>query len=198
MFPRLTPVIKNLIIINVVFFVLIFIMNRSNLNIPAYLPLQNPKTDAFQPFQLVTNMFTHFSPGHIFFNMLGLYFFGPLIENRIGGQRTFIAYVAGGLFSSIIYLIFYTFVQGRAFALLGASGAVYTILILAALYYSKMKVTLIFPPITLTMGVMALLYIGYDLISFLGGYNTGIAHLAHLGGAAMGGILWYYWERIRK
>ena len=42
---------------------------------------------------------------------------------------------------------------------------------------------------------MALLYIGYDVISFLGRSNSGVAHLAHLGGAAMGGILWYVWEK---
>lgn len=196
MLPRLTPVVKNLIIINVAIFIMLFIMIRGNLSLYEYFPLYSPKDAMFQPFQLVTSMFTHFSPFHILFNMIGLYFFGPLIESRIGGQKTFIAYIAGGLFSSIVFLLFYTFVEMRAFALLGASGAVYTILTLCALYFTKTKVRLLFPPVTLTIGLMVALYIGYDLISFLGRSSSGVAHLAHLGGAAMGGILWFYWEKM--
>ena len=195
MFQRLTPVTKNLIIVNVVVFVMIFIMQRSYINIPEYLPLYNPRTANFQPFQLVTSMFTHFQPFHILFNMIGLYFFGPLVEQRIGGQKTFIAYIAGGLFSAIVFLLFYTFIKSSNFALLGASGSVYTILILAALYFKNAKVRLLFPPVTMTLGLMALLYIGYDVISFLGRSNSGVAHLAHLGGAAMRGLLWMIWEK---
>lgn len=195
MFQRLTPVTKNLIIVNVVVFVMIFIMQRSYIIIPEYFPLYSPKTLNFQPFQLVTTMFTHFKPIHILFNMIGLYFFGPLVEQRVGGQRMFIAYIAGGLFSAIVFVSFYTFIGDTNFKLYGASGSVYTILILAALYFKNARVQLIFPPVTMTLGLMALLYIGYDVVSFLGRANTGVAHLAHLGGAAMGGILWLIWEK---
>lgn len=194
MFPPLTPVIKNLIIINVAIFVMIQIMASGNLSIPEYLPLYRPGTPNFQPFQFVTTMFTHFDLMHLLFNMIGLFFFGTLVEQRIGAKKTYLAYILGGIFSAAVFMLYYK----TTAPLLGASGAVYTMLILCALYFKNMKVQLLFPPITLTMGVLALLYLGYDLFSFFRNAGGNIAHLAHLGGAAMGLILWFSWEKLGK
>lgn len=198
MFQRLTPVIKNLIIINVVVFVIINIMISTGTPQYRYFLLYNASDNMFQPFQFVTTMFSHMSIGHLFFNMLGLFFFGPVLEQRIGEKKMIIAYILGGLFSSVAFFVYNSYLAQNNFSLLGASGAVYTVLVLTAMYYPKMKVQLIFPPIPLTMGLMVALYIGYDVYSMLARQGTGIAHLAHLGGAAMGFILYLFWEKLKK
>lgn len=202
MMQPLTPVIKNLIIVNVIFFVLIYSLKLMGNGWEDFFPLYNLNTfggdaiTSFRPYQIVTTMFTHFGPSHLFFNMLGLYFFGPLVEKTIGAKKTLIAYLAGGAFSATVFMVFYTYViNNPGFALLGASGALYTILVIAAMYYPKMTVQMIFPPIKLKMGLLIAIFIGIDLYSFFTGARPGIAHLAHLGGAAMGFILYYIWNK---
>ncbi|MDA9773354.1 rhomboid family intramembrane serine protease [Saprospiraceae bacterium] len=198
MFRSITPVVKNLLIINVLMFVVIMSIEGAGLPFAQYLPLHNYGTSAFKPFQLVTTMFTHYDPSHLFFNMIGLFFFGPMLENRIGSKNTLIAYIAGGLFSAVIYLIFYTFIEYNGFSLLGASGAIYTIVVMSAIHFTNQRVQLLIPPIPMKLGFMAAIFITIDIIGFKVGAATGIAYLAHLGGAAMGFMLYYYWEKLKR
>lgn len=193
--PPITPVVKNMIIINVVVFVLIQIALAQGVRADLIMPLHNFSDPLFQPFQFVSTMFTHFSIGHLFFNMLTLFFFGPLVENRIGTKKTFIAFMAGGVLAGIAFFLFNSFVNSTPFALLGASGAVFTILTLAACYYPNSKAGLLFIPIQIPLKYLALIFIAIDLFSFSSGARSGIAHLAHLGGAAVGFILYYIWEK---
>lgn len=190
---RITPVILNLIIINVLVFVAI------KVSPPIFgelMPLYNYNSGLFKPFQIVTNVFTHYSPSHLFFNMLGLFFFGPLVENTIGGKKTLVAFLTGGILSAVIYLVYYSFIVSspRNFALLGASGGLYTILTIAAVYYPKQRVQLLFPPIPLKLGLLIAIYIGSDLYFFLSEAGDGVAHLAHLGGAFIGFVLAKFWK----
>lgn len=191
----LTPVIKNLIIVNVAVFVIIFIMQRANVPFYQYFPLYNLQSTGFQPFQFVSSMFTHFSIGHIFFNCLTLYFFGPMIEHTIGPKKTLIAYIAGGLFSAVIFFLVYSFIIPSNFALLGASGAVYTIIVLCAMYYPNAKAGLLFIPIQIPLKILVAIFITIDILFMSGRVATGIAHLAHLGGALMGFILYIIWNK---
>lgn len=94
--PPMTPLVKNLLIINVVVFALLNLLPY--LGIPtggmsAYLALHYPTSESFHPIQLVSHFFVHGGLTHIFFNMFGLVMFGPLLERRYGGQRFLILYL---------------------------------------------------------------------------------------------------------
>jgi membrane associated rhomboid family serine protease len=103
--------------------------------------------------------------------------------------------MAGGVLASLAFFLFNTFVVTSTFHLLGASGAVFTILTLAACYFPNSKAGLLFIPIQIPLKYLALIFIAIDLFSFSRGANSGIAHLAHLGGAAVGFILYFLWEK---
>ncbi len=94
--PPLTPVVKNLLIINVVVFAAIFLLPYLGINtniLANYLALHYPASDRFHPIQLVSHFFVHGGLTHIFFNMFGLVMFGPLLEARYGGKRFLILYL---------------------------------------------------------------------------------------------------------
>ncbi len=94
--PPLTPVVKNLLIINVVIFAAIFLLPYLGFNtnlLADYLALHYPTSDRFHPIQLVSHFFVHGGLTHIFFNMFGLVMFGPLLEARYGGKRFLILYL---------------------------------------------------------------------------------------------------------
>ena len=95
--PPLTPIVKNLLIINVAVFAILFLL--PNLGIPMgewsdFLALHYPTSERFHPIQLVTHFFVHGGLTHIFFNMFGLFMFGPLLEMRYGPRRFLILYLA--------------------------------------------------------------------------------------------------------
>lgn len=94
--PPLTPVVKNLLIINVAIFALIFLGSYLGLPTAAWaqdFALYYPTSENFRPIQLVTHFFMHGGLTHIFFNMFGLYMFGPLLEVRYGPKRFLILYL---------------------------------------------------------------------------------------------------------
>ncbi|QDU34777.1 Rhomboid protease GluP [Poriferisphaera corsica] len=136
--------------------------------------------------------FLHGGLGHIFFNMLGLYFFGPLIE-RWWGSRRFLAFylicgVGGSILMSLMGFVGILDV-GPNTILVGASGSLFGILVAAAVLYPDMRVQMLFPPIPISMRAMALIFLGIALfVSFGGGENAG-GQAAHLGGALFGYLL---------
>ena len=109
---RITPIVKNFLIINVLLFVATYIVGtRFNTDLTSYLALYYPGSQNFQPYQFVTYMFMHGGIGHIFFNMYALWMFGSAIENDWGGKRFFIYYFFTGIGAAILhcfvnYLIF--------------------------------------------------------------------------------------------
>ncbi len=94
--PPLTPVVKNLLLINVAVFAILFLLPYVGVDtreLSDYLALHYPASDRFHPIQLVSHFFVHGGLTHIFFNMFGLIMFGPLLEARYGGQRFLILYL---------------------------------------------------------------------------------------------------------
>ena len=94
--PPLTPVVKNLIIINVVVFAALYLLPYLGIdtgNLADNLALRYPTSDDFRPYQLVSHFFVHGGLTHIFLNMFGLYMFGPLVERRYGSQRFLLLYL---------------------------------------------------------------------------------------------------------
>ena len=184
----LTDVVKNLLIINVLVYVTLnFLLPQ--LELQSYFSLYPYESEMFKPIQVVTSMFNHDprSFSHLLFNMMGLYFIGPIVEHTLGPKRFLFLYLSSGLLSSLFHLFF---ANGIA---VGASGAIYGVLLSLALMYPNLKM-MIFPiPFEIKAIVLVGIFIAYDLISGLNQFSTGIAHFAHLGGAAMGGFLTFYW-----
>lgn len=100
MFGRITPVVRNLLIINVGIY---FLSRIFNLNLNEYLSLRNLHSEYFLPFQFFTYMFLHGGTWHLFSNMFGLFIFGPLLEQFWGPKRFLIFYLVTGIGAGILY-----------------------------------------------------------------------------------------------
>ncbi|SHK27181.1 rhomboid family intramembrane serine protease [Epilithonimonas mollis] len=105
MFPQLTPVTKNIIIINVAFFIGTFLFQNLNIDLEALLAGYFPLSPNFRSWQIITHMFMHGSIMHILFNMLTLYSFGPVLEQVLGQKKFIILYFASGLGGFALYNI---------------------------------------------------------------------------------------------
>jgi membrane associated rhomboid family serine protease len=130
-----------------------------------------------QPWTLVTYMFLHGGLGHLFFNMLSLFFFGPRLEMRLGSRRFLILYLVSGITGGLLHLIF-----SPQAAVVGASGAVFGVMLGFARYWPRDQILIwgVFPVearwMVAGMTVLALFF------GFQPGGGGGIAHFAHLGG----------------
>ncbi len=197
---RLTDVVKNLLIINViVYLALNFTMLSSFFNYFVLYPLGS---DQFQPVQLLTSMFNHapINPElrwggsiglmHIFGNMLTLCFFGPALENYWGPKRFLLFYLLCGFGADFFHLF-----AGGGSPVLGASGAIAGVLLGFAYYNPSAKIMLLFPPIPIKAKYLVGGLLLFDLYAGLTSMGTGIAHFAHLGGAMVGAILLFFFKK---
>jgi membrane associated rhomboid family serine protease len=156
----------------------------------------------FQVWRVVTYQFLHADFFHILFNMIGLFFFGRLLEQWWGSKRFLAFYLMCGVAGVVPYTVIGLVAPNmivdagdasgevvRHVGLIGASGSIYGILIGCAVLFPKQRVQLLFPPIPMTMRTMALVFMGITVLSVIAGTpNTG-GELAHLGGAALGFFL---------
>jgi membrane associated rhomboid family serine protease len=219
-FLRTTPIVLNLIIINVLAFLAQkFIGGNDEPNRAADLfALHHYKSDFFKPYQIVTHMFMHGSFGHLFFNMLALFMFGNMIERAWGPKRFLIFYIICGLaaafaqlgnyaidFWKVDHMVLgndlnaqYQSILQRAYTV-GASGAIMGIFAAFAYLFPNTEL-MIFPiPIPIKAKFAVAIMAAIDL--FGGVYPTAggnIAHFAHLGGLAMGFILLIIWNKANK
>jgi len=198
---RLTSVVKNLIIINVIIYFGIETLpdipwdKYTNLGALYYF-----KSDNFYPFQLITSLFMHANLQHLFMNMLGLFFLGPTVEQALGSKRFLILYLLAGLGGSLLSMgidvvEFYRFGRIMNVASLGASGCVYGVVIAFITMFPNRKLMLFPIPIPIKAMYLGLAAVGYAL--FAGITDTvpgGIGHFAHLGGALVGFIMVHYWK----
>ena len=135
---------------------------------------------------LVTYMFVHADFGHFIFNMWGMMIFGPILERAVGRSRVLSAYLICGLLGAAIWYVF----NMKSYAnLMGASAAVVGYLVAAAVLFPDERMRLLFPPIDVSLKTLAIVFVGIDVLML---FNTGgrVAHLAHLGGA-VGGLLMF-------
>lgn len=153
-------------------------------------PTSNPY---FRPWQVVTYGFLHGGFFHLLFNMMGLYFFGPVLEQRWGRTR-FLVYYAVCLVGAALVQLAVAAMMGTGGPVVGASGAVLGVLLAFAVLYPDEKIYFnLFIPIKAKYFVP--LYALIDLYAGLSGANTGIAHFAHLGGMLAGLPLALAWKR---
>jgi membrane associated rhomboid family serine protease len=233
-FNLLPPVIKNLLIINGLFFVATYTLYNINyINLWEMLRLYFPASSEFKPYQIFTHMFMHGDIGHLFFNMFALWMFGNTLENLWGGKKFLTYYMLTGLGATAIYMGIHSieffdlvsqvdsetykeirnesyavYSSGKAYtnplfnqlalvmnsSVLGASGAVFGILLAFGMTFPNATVYLYFAiPIKVKYFVA-----GYGALELLNGIfntNDGIAHTAHLGGMIVGYFLIRYWRK---
>src|SRR5687767_504154 len=141
---RLTPVVRNLIIINVIVFIF---QTISDDVLTQYLALYNQESGYFKPYQLFTYMFAHGSFSHIFFNMLSLAFMGPILEAFWGQKKFLLFYLITGIGAAVFSVAIDLIMGGGAGSMLGASGAIYGLLMAFGMIFPNMEVMLLIPPI---------------------------------------------------
>ena len=205
---------KNIIIINV----LVMIMTSLNGDFMyEKFALFYPTSPFFHWWQPVTHMFMHGGFWHLFFNMYTLYFFGRVLEERWGAKKFLIFYFVTGLGAALVHtgvewLQVHHWMsqvadgsfaaQAKIHALkmtptVGASGAIYGVLMGFAMLYPDAVLSLIFPPISMKAKWFVLVFGGIDLLTGVTGVGGGIAHFAHLGGLIFGYLLILYWKKKR-
>jgi membrane associated rhomboid family serine protease len=258
---RLTPIVKNLLLINVIVFAVTYLFGFIKLN--EILGLYYFASPNFYPFQFFTYMFAHGGMMHLLFNMLGLFFLGPLLEQFWGSQKFLIFYLTCGLGAGLIYTgiaftqlkpmenamisyeynpnpdefyryisKYYTFRNASVYNLyedyydhpnnvsleqetkavvrevynlkldipmVGASGAIYGLLMAIALLFPNTQFMLLFPPIPIKAKYLALILGGIALYSgFSNNPGDNVAHFAHLGGMIFAFILIKIWQKDRN
>lgn len=204
-----TPVVKNLIIINAVIWIATVILGDSSYQYLALFPFES---QYFQPFQLVSHMFMHGGFWHLFFNMYTLMIFGTALERMWGGNKFLVFYFVTGLGAAlchnlVLHLQIEHFIQigdmasaamTKVIPTVGASGAIYGVLLGYAMLFPNQILQLIFPPVALKAKYFVLIFGGIELITGLTGMGGNVAHFAHLGGMLFGLILILYWKKKKQ
>lgn len=169
----------RLIVVNVIVFLLVPVMPVSVVNRLVLVPSEAWRA----PWTLVTYMFLHGGLGHVFFNMLALFFFGPRLEERLGGGGFLGLYFASGVMGAMLSLVL-----APDAPIIGASGAVFGVMFGYAWFWPRDRI-LIWGIIPIEARYLVLLMTAISLYSgFTPGAGGNIAHFAHLGGF-LGGFL---------
>ncbi len=189
---RITDVVKNLLIINVIVFFGVRLLPQGLL--PEF-NLYSPQTGLFKPFQIITHLFMHADERHLFFNMLSLFFLGPMVEEYIGSKKFFILYFFSGLMAVAFHFGFQYFNMSPMWMARGASGAVYGVMAAFATLFPHRKLMLLIPPVPIKSVYLVIGLVAYDLYASFSGARPGIATFAHVGGAFMGFLMIRYWRK---
>ncbi len=191
---NLPPAVKNLLIVNIIVFLGTELIGNPMYALFALFPISSPY---FHWWQIVTHMFMHGSFGHIFFNMWSLIVFGPVLERMWGSKKFLIYYFVCGIGAAICHeAVLYFFVQGMLnVPTVGASGAIYGLLLGFGMLYPNYTLTLVFPPVSMKAKWFVIIFAAIELVTGIVGTNDGVAHFAHLGGMLFGLLLILYWKK---
>ncbi len=215
---RLPPITKNLLVINILLFFAAGILSKNGINLNNILGLHFFKSDSFAPYQLVTYMFMHANFEHIFFNMLAFWMFGRILEQVWGPKRYLLFYfvcgIGAGLCQELVQYVDYVsqglaqysvFTDGtskvpmsvflNSWTTVGASGAIYGILLGFGMSFPNERILLLIPPMPIKAKYLVIGYAVIELLSGFGISNSNVAHFAHLGGMLFGLILILYWRK---
>ena len=218
---RVTDVVKHLLILNIgLFVVTIFFMadpagstmNRlvggqlTELSHWGRLQLAMffPSSDFFRPYQIITHMFMHSGIAHLFFNMFVLFMFGPPLETLWGPKRFLFYYFLCG-FGALLLHLFVKYLEIYHFGgpvweinipMLGASGAIFGLLLGFGVKFPETRLMLLIPPIPIKAKYFVVFLVILELFLGVSRLSSGIAHFAHLGGALFGFLLILYWSKF--
>lgn len=191
--PRITPVVKWLLIANVVVFIIGRLLDPTErLLVPYFSVSTFTLAQSLQLWRIISYQFLHDGIGHIFFNMLILFFFGPMLEQLWGSKHFLRFYLICGAMGGIFYPILVFFKVLGPNYLIGASGAIFGMLAAGGILFPRMRVFImgIFPvPLGVLAGILALI----SILTLLDaqGLNRG-GEAAHIAGMAAGAVyvLW--------
>jgi membrane associated rhomboid family serine protease len=205
-FQQLPVVVKNLVIINVLVFMIRYALAARGIDLDQYLGLYHWQSPMFRWWQPITHMFMHGSIGHIFFNMFALWMFGRILENVWGPQRFLIFYLVCGLGAAacqlgVITLEVNYFQFNPAIyndATIGASGAVMGLLFAFGYLFPNTLLYVYFAiPVKAKWFVAA--YAAIELFSGVrNSAGDNVAHFAHLGGMLFAFILLRIWKQKNR
>lgn len=218
---RNIPVVtKNLLLVNIIAFVVTWMLQLRGVDLNDICGLHFFMAHDFHPWQLVTYMFLHAGFTHILFNMFALWMFGVVIENVWGPKKFLFYYISCGVGAGIMqeiaqFFSFYLTISGQdpsigfseLFAIghqlsmqlngwttIGASGAVYAILLAFGMIFPNERI-FIFPlPIPIKAKWFVMIYVVIELFSAMSSSGDNVAHMAHLGGMLFGYLMIRYWN----
>lgn len=193
---RIPPVVKTLLLINLVAFIADSLLGGFLSHICGLYYIFSPN---FQPYQIISYMFMHGGFSHIFFNMFALWMFGRIMEEYWGGKRFLIYYLVCGVGAGLVQEIGQLVGLINPYAnTIGASGAVYGILLAFGMTFPNEKLFIIPIPFPIKAKYFVMLYAVIEILEGFGA-SDGVAHFAHLGGMLFGLLLILYWKgKFRK
>lgn len=151
---------------------------------------------SFHLWQPVTYMFMHANFGHLFCNMFAVLMFGPALEREWGERRYLVYYFVCGIGAAIVQeLVWMTFLPGQLAATIGASGAVFGILLAFGWLFPDTPLYLLFIPVPIRARIFVIVYAVIELFAGLASFSgDNVAHFAHLGGMLFGLLLILWWQ----
>jgi membrane associated rhomboid family serine protease len=193
--PHLPPVTKAFLLACVGLFCLPYVVPQVEY-LYAWLQLWPISSGNFYPWQPITYAFLHGPWEHLFFNMLGLWMFGPELESVFGSKRYTQVLLASTLTAALVQLLV-TAMMGSMAPTIGASGALYGLLLSFGMLFPDRIIVPLIPPIPMKAKYFVAIFGGVEL--FLGYRGRdGVAHFAHLGGMLGAYMLLRYWRTSRR
>jgi membrane associated rhomboid family serine protease len=186
--PPIPPVTKALMLICTALFCLQFFLPLQLWF--ALWPLSSPR---FGVWQVFTYGFLHSDVMHLFFNMLGLWMFGTELE-RLWGPKRYMHFLLAGLLTAAAAQLLVTFLTRSPVPTVGASGALFAMLLAFGMLFPNRTIMPLFPPIPMKARTFVMVFGGLELLLGLSG-ATGVAHFAHLGGMLGGWLMIRYWRK---
>lgn len=207
------PIVKNLLIINLIVFAAQMLLPHGlGRTLTDNFSLHFWKGDDFRLYQLFTYMFLHGNFTHLLTNMFALWMFGRILEYDLGSRRFLIFYLVSGLGAGLMQLgvnwieyasvmrdgmitnqqAYYQIIYGST---LGASGAIFGILLAYGLLHPNNTIMLLIPPIPMKAKWFVIGYGLLELFAGVSGTGGNVAHFAHLGGMLWGFLLLWWWKR---
>ena len=210
MFRNLPPITKNLLIINFICYFADIVFQRYGISFSHIFGLHYLTASDFRLWQPLTYMFMHANFGHIFFNMFAVLMFGPAIEERWGSKRFLIYYLITGIGAGAIQEAVWAMqlqpilnsvnpmmaaaICNRMITI-GASGAVFGILLAFGWLFPEVRMFIMFIPIPIRARTLVLIYALIELFSGIApSAGDNVAHFAHLGGMIFGWLLILWWR----
>ncbi len=185
--PPISPLTKALMLTCTAVFCLGFFVRLEFLF--ALWPLQS---GLFMPWQVVSYGFLHGSLMHLAFNMLGLWMFGSELE-RLWGRTRYWQFLLASLLAAAATQLLITWLSGSNVPTVGASGALFGLLLAFGMLFPNRIIVPLIPPIPMKARTFVIVFGALELLLGLGG-SSGVAHFAHLGGMLGGFLMIRYWR----
>jgi membrane associated rhomboid family serine protease len=203
MFHPMTRIVRAILYLNLIAYALERLTGDHLLATFALWPLDAQRqfgAPPFEPWQLITYAFLHDPENlvHLLGNMFALYMFGPEAERVLGPRRFLLYYLACVVGAGVTQLWVVHALSPAPYETIGASGGIFGLLLFYGVTFPQRRILLLIPPIPMPAWVFVTLYAVLELYLGVSGRMQGVAHFAHLGGAATGLLLILYWRSTTR